>query len=595
MKHRIIFVEVVMCVFLFIPQTSTAQSYKKTDSTKLYYYGYVDFFSIYTDMSAAYPDYQYSNKNITFSPYPNQGYVNRNSEQPFLYLAAGGMNKHQIGFRTQFSFLHSFNGFSETVSKELAFRSIPSFEVYKYTPRGIFSITAGDCTEKTFISSFTLSGQSLITHPFERLPWDWHQNTFDKYQTLFSEFENPLQVNGLSASQGFVVSADSLFRHWGVKFFYGRTNFSSIPTQVYKNQVAMVSAGKIYHRFSSGMVSLNAYYHAASPFVTDAFLLRNFITSLEYKGRISPSISLQSEIAHSKFRYGPTVSNSMAFNATAEWNDKNDFLAIKSGAYVIPYDFVGKDNAILNTNKHMTISGIPGDQQYNLLLFINPVQSPTVLANNRIGFFTGIGTKKGKLRFHFEQALSREIKQVHDSITFFHHDNSFTRSRFTPWLQGSGPYGRIGSRYRFTTETIPVNTAGERLVFYAADLKIKYSTPLLSRTFIAQVQPGYRFAGTALLSASLFQSWFTDVSVFYNVAKKWSLLAFTTLQNNRQFPTNELAIDQKGVAWGLGVDVEVAKKTFFYLRYKRFSHADNNWVADHFRGEEITTELKVFF
>lgn len=564
------------------------------DSLHVFCYGYVDFFSVYTRMRKSYPDYSYPNKNLTFAPYPDAGLINRNAEQPLLFLAVEGM-KNNTSVKINFNLLHSFNGFHESFSKNLIFRMPPSFEVRKYAPFGTFAITAGDCTGKTYISPFTLSGQSLVTHPFERLPWDWYPKAFDKYSSVFNSNENHLKVIGLNASQGFLFSGDQVFRHLGVKVFYGRTNFTSTPVQVSQKLPAYVLAGKLSWKYKRHLISFNSYYRQIQSDHSVESLEKNQIVSLEYDGPLGKNSGWVSEIAHNRSSALRLSESSLAAWAGVYWKSRRSNFTIKLNVYFIPYEFVSLDNAVLNSNTNYTISGISNDHLYNLTLFVNPLQSPDVMSNNRIGTILVTGSNKGKFRFSLEQGFSREIHHYHDSITFFHQTNSFTRSRFTPWLQGSGPYQRIGGRYRYTTETITYNTQGSPLYFYSGILRIRYSDFLWGKEYVLLVSPGYSGAATEMLSDDSFNSYYLDVSGFCKVAKKINLLAFIGIQSNTFDWMLPYTLNQRSLVWGVGTDVEIGKTAGFFIRYKKFRHEDKNYSQDYFKGEEITTEVKIFF
>lgn len=564
------------------------------DTLRVFCYGYVDFFSIYTRMKSTYPDYTYQKKNLTFAPYPDPGLINRNAEQPILFFATEGF-KGNTRVKVNFNLVHSFNGFDESFSKSIIFRMPPSFEVINYAPFGTFTFTAGDCTGKTHISPFTLSGQSLVTHPFERLPWDWYPATFNKYSSIYDSYSNPLKVLGLNASQGFLFSGDQIFRRFGFKLFYGRTNFSMTPVQVQQKLPAYILAGKTTYANGRYSFSLNSYHREIFSDPLASKPESNNVTTIASQGPIGTRSGWEMEIGFNRNSMHRRSDKSVAIRSGLHWTSKVSEVSVQLNGFYIPYNFVSIDNAVLNTNYHVTISGIPDDHAYNLTLFINPVQLPDVMSNNRTGIMLMTGSNKGKFRFSLEQGLSREIEHHHDSITFFHHTNSFTRSRFTPWLQDSGPYHRVGGRYRYTTETIPYTTQGKPFYFYSGILRLKYKSFLLGREHLLLVTPGVSAASTEMFSDDTFNSYYLDISSFYRVGGKINLVSFLGIQSNSFDKMLPLSLKQQSRVWGIGADIEFARNAAFHVRYKRFIHRDLNYLSDHFKGEEITTEVKIFF
>ena len=54
-------------------------------------------------------------------------------------------------------------------------------------------------------------------------------------------------------------------------------------------------------------------------------------------------------------------------------------------------------------------------------------------------------------------------------------------------------------------------------------------------------------------------------------------------------------IDQRSTSFGVGLDVRLSKSSGLYIRHKRFTQKDENFVQDDISGTETTIELKVFF
>lgn len=574
--------------------TSQVDTVSSKDSVHFFCYGYANFYALYTRMQEAYPDQVSGHRSLAFAPYPDPGLLNRSAEQPFLFLAME-MHKRNTLARLNLSVVHSFTGLQGNWSKNLLFRMPPSLEVVKYTRWGEFSITAGNCTGKHFISTLTLSGQSLVSHPFDRLPWDWYPSPFDKYSAIYASAENPLKVMGLNAAQGLLFSANQLFRRFALKLFYGRTNFTATPPQVMQQLPSYVAAGKLSYQLGRHSLSLNGYQKYQLTSHKNPLELTTRLFSLEANLSFSKRLHVFSELA-SSHAFGTLLhTNTFALYGEGKYSLVPNAWDFTLRGYYVPYEFVSLDNAVLNTNINYSVSGLPKDHLYDLTLYVNPLQAPDVLSNNRKGISAKVSSNRGKWRFSWDNAYSQEISHHHDSLSIFHTANAFTRSRFTPWIQGSGPYQRIGGKYRFTTETFAMGSEQKPFSFFASHLQIKHHTRLWQKEWIVVWTNQYQSAFSSSLVSPLLHTWYSDLTSMYRATQRLTLLTFCSLQHTRSQPTEPLSLQQRSVVAGIGADIEIGKQAGLYLRYKRFGHRDKNNREDRFRGDEITTEVKIFF
>jgi hypothetical protein len=53
--------------------------------------------------------------------------------------------------------------------------------------------------------------------------------------------------------------------------------------------------------------------------------------------------------------------------------------------------------------------------------------------------------------------------------------------------------------------------------------------------------------------------------------------------------------NQKGEGVGAGVDLDLGRNTRLYLRHRWYYFSDKSFELDHFRGRELSVELKAFF
>jgi hypothetical protein len=54
-------------------------------------------------------------------------------------------------------------------------------------------------------------------------------------------------------------------------------------------------------------------------------------------------------------------------------------------------------------------------------------------------------------------------------------------------------------------------------------------------------------------------------------------------------------MNQYGKGYGIGCDIDLGKNARLYIRQRWFEFEDKSFELDHFKGKELSVELKAFF
>jgi hypothetical protein len=231
------------------------------------------------------------------------------------------------------------------------------------------------------------------------------------------------------------------------------------------------------------------------------------------------------------------------------------------------------------------------------------LQEVDMIANNRQGLIFNIDKHFRPFKIEFGYALSQELENDFQGVSYQHMVNAFPRSRFQPWVAGAGPYGRVSSRYRRSLETLTL-TDGSRAkkTFLAADLTLKSKIRIAKKDLILMNFLYRGNAGTTFspMGEKYLETTYEEFSAYYQFFKKVNLLAFYSIQYTKGNTDTELApngapLMQTGQGYGFGIDYDFVKNAGLYLRHRWMSQYDPNFTADRFNGTETTIELKYFF
>ncbi len=577
--------------------------------------GVVRFITIYRDMDKSYSDMITSQKNMSFMDYPIVGVgSNNNGGFPVLELNLANSALSKFQFNVGYSLGHTFTG--EQIDTGYA-RIMSSRQNLRFSGKWNsgpvrIGVDAGGILW-TRMSRFTMGQTEYRDNYFDRVPWDWYRNSFLRYEEYYSLSTNiGAESAGRSPLLGYIVNTEILPLGINVRTIYGRTNLNTtvgnsingFPSSTFGTRVEKM----IFTRRVAGKVGVNYYRKFADTDRSRGIKDEQEILSLDFGLKVR-KITLSSEIGHGRIN-NPLNNNSsgMAFLFKGELDRTVTAYPISLEYYHINYNFASIDGSVMNTNTSVNSGGYGTEYIYDNMLLINVAQQVGQIANNRQGFSLRSESNIKKLKIQLGLSGSRELQNLHDTVTIQHRVNSFSRSRFRPWFMAGGEYGKIKSVWLTTYETVTITDtmSNYKKAFSNIELFLKYKFRLFNRDLvllnfntynsIQKENPLPYFSDQAFI-----RLFFEDLTLAYRLGRKYNIVAnagyeFVKGNNGTQLsPDNGKPIDQYGYAIGGGIDYDFTPTAGIHLRHKYMYHKDKNFVLDEFRGFETTVELKIFF
>ena len=579
---------------------------------KISFSGVVDFAPIYRSMQQQYSDMGTPAKNLEFTPYPAGSQFNGNFyRQPLIDLIVSASPAKNVSFAVEYAMSHFFTGKTGDTSRKINVQNLLQFHGTTHTAYGNFLLSAGGGAMNYSLSPLTIYNKDFREPMFEKLPWDWHTNSFNKYKTQFaySPATTPTTMVS-SATQGFILEGADLPGGFGFSAFYGRSSLSINPSRAEKGLISEILAGKIlYGTDTTYKFSFN-YYHAYG--FTD-----NVRNTKDERTIYTADIKYSS----SKYRFYTEAGIGKTLNPKSEgkfgkaitagivvYNAKIS-MPFQLRAFRIDRQVTSLESEVLNSNTSVVQGGYGSDTVYNNSLYPGYLQEVNQMANNRQGLIFRIEKIFSDFRIEFGNSWSEEIVNNSAIISFEHMVNAYSASRFRPWYQYSGPYHRIGNRFRRSIEVLEINHSSNTGLkkFNAADLSIKYKCKIFNREFLLI---NFTYAGSVgnslsplpvMSSESFLTTFYNELSAYFNLSKKITLLGFCGFQKNSANNTTNLSpdtgkpMDQLGKGYGFGIDYDFDSNAGIFLRHRWLAHSDKNFLLDKYRGQETTLEIKVFF
>lgn len=332
---------------------------------------------------------------------------------------------------------------------------------------------------------------------------------------------------------------------------------------------------------------------------------------------------------------------------------KLTYIPLRVSAYRIGALVVNNSSSVYNTTIEQAKPTPGTPDRYYINYYDGLVTDIGQLANNRQGINLTL-TKDfyyNKLKTKLGFAMSQEITNLAgdmrngarayavagasadssvklpftNSITFEHRLNGFTRSRFAFYERFTGPYNRQHSIFRRSFENIAITDSivNYKKSFSTMDLELKYKFKFLGKemlftsfTNMSSVQE--KISPIPVFTDKAFLRYFyEEFMAFYGIHPKITLVGFFGFEKVMGNHRTELAdangnlikdiygkpvadpngkpINQTGHGYGLGVDYNFHQRASLHFRNRWFDFKDKNFTRDHFKGNEATVELKIFF
>jgi hypothetical protein len=576
--------------------------------------GTIRFLTIYRNMQKSYSDMITSQKNISLFDYPQVGVgTNNNGGFPVmeLNLANSPLSKFQFNVGYSISATYTGNQADTSLSKSIGSRQNLRF-AGKWTSGPVrVGVQAGAMGLWTRLSRLTMGQTTYRDNYFDRVPWDWYRNSFLRYEEYYSLSSNIGSYGaGSSPLGGFVASTEILPLGTKITALYGRTNLNTILANNYNYFPSATMGGRvekmIFTRRVAGKIGVNYYKKQADTDRTHGIKDNQEIVSLDFALKIR-KISVSSEFGHGTINNPSAINQSgNAFTGKVELDRTVTAFPFSVEYYNIANNYVSLDNSVLNSNSTVRTGGYANTNNYDMMLLMNANQQVGQLANNRQGFSLVTEGSIKKLKYQIGLSGSQELDHKHDTVTFQHRVNSFSRSRFDPWYMAGGEYNRIRSVWLTTYETVTIDSTKIKTGFGNIELFLKYKIRIFNRDLVIlnfntynTIQRKLPFP-TLSKNNSYVQLFFEDLTLAYRLGRKYNIVGnvgYETAQGglHTQIAPNGGRIDQTGYAFGGGIDYDFTANAGIHLRHKWMSHKDKNFVLDQFKGQETTLELKVFF
>lgn len=587
--------------------------------------GLFRFVSIYRSMQESYLDMQTSDRNLSFLDYPLTDIgLAGGVGSPLLALALTSKVGRNASFRISYSIGHSYTGQANQFSK-----SISSYGGLLF-----------DGNIKTNLVTAQLKFGGVMTMRSSRLVFDaprYRNNFFDrlvsnkysvgKFESLYTKDEdgksflwpyvrggvvklmfpdlNKLQFTGMYGRSGNTVG--------------GLNTVDGFPAVNYLTRLEMPYRllGK------KGRVGVSYFAKDADTDAVQGIKNDVHVLNTDFTIKLTKNIQLATDIAASRIineavgdKWGP------AFVSQINLSKELVKIPLSLEYYNVSYDFVNLDGEILNSN--VNVAGGSPTRETDQTLFVNVAQEVGLIANNRQGLNLETNFELGDFKIDIAYGLSQEKENIHDSLTFQHRVNAFSRSRFWQWRQGTGPYGRVRSIYARTFEMMTITDANNSIEtdykkgFNNLELLIKDRVTLFGKSvmlinFNNFVSMQDKFSLTPVFGDRAFiRTFYEDFTATMMFNKKFMVLVnfgYEKVWGNtridlspdkviddfgNEYAETDRVLNQTGLAYGLGFGYDITRKASIHFRHKWMTHKDKNFLLDKFKGTESTIELKIF-
>ncbi|MBX9852096.1 MAG: hypothetical protein K2X86_10090 [Cytophagaceae bacterium] len=572
--------------------------------------GTVQFMAFYRSMNQYYPDLATSPRNLSFIAYPSATSTGNSTGPPLMELEIEGRPMPGSVFKVGYSTRQFYTGQLGDTSRNAFIRELLKFEAVKYTDFGTFKLVAGGGANWLNISPMTLSNKNFRVDPFDKLPWDWYNNSNKKYLNYHKNPGIRTDERFLGAPvQGFSLDGTGLPGGFGFLVFYGRSNRSVLGTDINLNIPANLFVTRVDKSIRQHKVGLNYYSHLSNTDNVHGREDRRMIVSTDLRLRLS------------RFRIFTELGGGKIINPSknSSWDPAVDFrmevdksitkIPVYLQYYQIGLNVVSQESAVMQSNTLTPSGGYQRSWTTDNNLDLNVLQETGMLANNRRGGSLKMEEKFGPFKVEIGTSASQELQNVNNIITVQHRAFSFTRSRFRPFTNNSGPYQRVSNRNRRSYERIAVTdtVVNYKKGFNTLDLTVKYLVKFLNHDLIFANNNFYGSVSDGFSPIPGFddkpfiRTFYEEFSMFYLLTKKVVLLGSVSTErvmgNTRTVlsPENNKPMDQTSMGYGVGIDYDFGDRAGLYIRHRWIRQTDKNFMLDKFRGQETQIELKVFF
>ncbi len=607
---------------------------------KLTIFGYYRLFGYGRNITDPYPGLEQFDKAYGFG----DGY-----REPTMSLSVFGRPNGKTAFGTE---LFLFSPYVGLGSEDNVFSTNLGINFYGNfrTKHGNFGVRAGGIHWYN-LSDFTIGVYQILDRYsiFDRTPWEGVTNNlkYDSYFRTGSTSAGDLRWNN-QAFQGLIINGAQLPGNISFDLFWGKTQPNGALTNAITDPSLSIpptlDAGSVpnYLGFAGDSRSLDN-------FITGGKIGKTFgkkrntvfynviysetaldsITNISRKYQVH-TLSLNLNVAKVKLTGELGAGSYESPTYTKKWGEalkiralipkEYTFLPVDIQLYQISKDFFNQNGEIA-TNSNPEII-----KDFGVVAGANGVGGQLAqvnqLVHNRRGININTGLDLGgDFIFNVGWGLSKELDVASTQLTYVHRINGLALSRiYNPFPEGAvsptvfGPYGRKISFFRGVTEfvqTTDLNPATAEALnkkyFNAVDLQAKYKTKIGDRSLFLFYLGSFGSASSKAEALPLFNDesylfvQYHEFDAYLEIFPKFLLTGYLGIEDARggsftEFDLeSQLPLNQFGTGIGVGFDWTLSKSTGLYFRHRWMNFKDKSFELDHFKGREVTIELKTFF
>lgn len=619
--------------------TSFVKTNLRKRSQKITAFGYARFFVYGRNMTEPYPG---------LAPYQRAYGIGDGYREPMFSMTVLARPSSKASFGTElFIFAPYEGGYDNNVfSTNLGINFYGNFR----TQHGNFGVRAGGIHWYN-LSPLTIGVFQILDRfsIFDRTPWEGVTNMVKYDDYYITGLSNPGDLRWSSqAFQGLILNGAKLPGELIFDLFWGKTqpngNLSGTTAEDFTLPPSSIDAGN-----NPTYIGLEGEGRVLPSYITGGRIGRSFGPKNQtffYNGIYSrtaiDSIDTNLKRAYQVHTLGMNLNiNDVRIEGELgagsyssptydkKWGEalvlkfmipkKYTFLPFDVQVYQISKNFYNENGAIA-TNSNLDILADRG-----LTVNANGAGGQITLVNqlvhNRRGININTEYAVGPAKFALGWGISHEIDPEASVLSYLHRINGLALSRiYNPFPEGAvgptvfGPYSRKFSFFRGVSEivrTTDVNPetalAQNRKYFGALELQAKLKSSFLDRELFFFYLASFGSASSTVQAIPLYTSnsylfvQYHEFDVYYEILPKFILAGYFGVQNARGGIFTEWneetqkPLDQIGTAIGVGFDWEIAKNTGLYIRHRWMNYEDKNFPLDHFKGTELTVELKSFF
>ncbi len=489
------------------------------------------------------------------------------------------------------------------------------------TELGRFGIQAGGINWTT-LSPLTLGAPELYRFSmFERSPWDINSSSAERVGYLYENGQIYVDERfGQQAFKGLLLDGSELPGNTAFRLLYGKTPVNANLSRKAPN---FTVGGYFRKNFGSHHLAYNTINYI------------NFFDSLAENSAVVALHTISGEFKYKDYRFrGEAGMGRRAVSGEGKWGEgmvlklespaRHTGIPIELQYFRLKREFTNffgsflAFNATLQTDVQSSPSGVATGTAAS---FAGSITDVGQFSNNQQGVALNTRFNIKTLKINVGLQASQEIERSTPALVFGHKINALPLSRFVPFSNGVGPYGRWNSFFRGVSEVLNItdlDSAGLPLTLNAFNMlqvqavqRVGIGQRAMFITYLGSLGSGQdRFSPIPLFGDEAYmRAHYHELDAFIELNNWFNLLLSYGRErirgNDRTARGDDVSgelgspenstLDQQSRHLGFGADVIISKDVGLYLRHRRFVQRDAGFVLDDIRGHESTLELKIFF